>query len=136
MLYLFFFKPHLINSIFPGYIMFWTFRVDLPLYRIFSGSIVGGGQFHFSSFTTAFDHSRIFKTGTNLQIKQLAQHGYVIMRKMCVSLTIEHFFIFNLEGTFLVFRIMTLGWMTRWLVLHRDEVPFFAYTLGSVGKLL
>jgi len=36
-------------------------------------------------------------------------------------------------GTFLVFRIMTLGWMTRWLVLHRDEVPFFAYTLGSVA---
>ena len=28
---------------------------------------------------------------------------------------------------------MTLGWMTRWLVLHRDQVPLIAYTLGSVG---
>lgn len=36
-------------------------------------------------------------------------------------------------GTFLVFRIMTLGWMTRWLVLHRDQVPLIAYTLGSVA---
>ena len=39
------------------------------------------------------------------------------------------------EGTFLVFRIMTLGWMTRWLVLHRDQVPFSAYTMGSIGNL-
>lgn len=38
-------------------------------------------------------------------------------------------------GTFLIFRIVTLGWMTRWLVVHRDQVPFFAYTCGSVGKL-
>lgn len=36
-------------------------------------------------------------------------------------------------GTFLIFRILTLGWMTRWLVVHREEVPVFAYTLGSVG---
>jgi hypothetical protein len=37
------------------------------------------------------------------------------------------------SGTFLIFRILTLGWMTRWLVVHREEVPVFAYTLGSVG---
>lgn len=36
-------------------------------------------------------------------------------------------------GTFLIFRILTLGWMTRWLVIHRDQVPFFAYTTGSIG---
>ncbi len=42
-------------------------------------------------------------------------------------------FLFPRTGTFLVFRIMTLGWMTRWLVLHRDQVPLIAYTLGSVG---
>lgn len=36
-------------------------------------------------------------------------------------------------GTFLIFRIVTLGWMTRWLVVHRDQVPFFAYTCGSIG---
>merc|ERR1712063_47288 len=40
--------------------------------------------------------------------------------------------LFNI-GTFLIFRILTLGWMTRWLVLHRDQVPFFAYTMGSIA---
>ncbi|XP_077467195.1 TLC domain-containing protein 2 [Stigmatopora argus] len=36
-------------------------------------------------------------------------------------------------GTYVVFRINTLAWMTRWLVLNRDNVPLQAYTLGSVG---
>ncbi|KAF7700039.1 TLC domain-containing protein 2 [Silurus meridionalis] len=36
-------------------------------------------------------------------------------------------------GTYVVFRINTLAWMTRWLVLNRDHVPLFSYTLGSVG---
>jgi len=40
--------------------------------------------------------------------------------------------LFNI-ATFLIFRIMTLGWMTRWLVVHGDQVPFFAYTLGSIA---
>ncbi|XP_076036418.1 TLC domain-containing protein 2-like [Oratosquilla oratoria] len=40
--------------------------------------------------------------------------------------------LFNI-GTFIVFRIVVLGWMTRWLVLYRDEIPLPAYTLGSVG---
>ena len=46
-------------------------------------------------------------------------------------------FILNdlLSGTFLIFRILTLGWMTRWLVVHRDQVPFLAYTMGSIGIL-
>ncbi|XP_029965282.1 TLC domain-containing protein 2 [Salarias fasciatus] len=36
-------------------------------------------------------------------------------------------------GTYVVFRINTLAWMTRWLVLSRDKLPLVAYTLGSVG---
>lgn len=36
-------------------------------------------------------------------------------------------------GTYVVFRINTLAWMTRWLVLNRDNLPLLAYTLGSVG---
>lgn len=35
--------------------------------------------------------------------------------------------------TFIVFRIMTLGWMTRWLVLHRDELTLTAFSLGSIS---
>ncbi|XP_073779186.1 TLC domain-containing protein 2 isoform X1 [Danio rerio] len=36
-------------------------------------------------------------------------------------------------GTYVVFRINTLAWMTRWLVLNRDLIPLFSYTIGSVG---
>ncbi|KAG8228654.1 hypothetical protein J437_LFUL008305 [Ladona fulva] len=36
-------------------------------------------------------------------------------------------------GTFVLFRIVTLCWMTRWLVLHRDELTVKAFTLGSVS---
>lgn len=39
-------------------------------------------------------------------------------------------------GTYVVFRINTLAWMTRWLVLNRDKVPLVAYTLGSVGMAI
>ncbi|KAF3692823.1 TLC domain-containing protein 2 [Channa argus] len=39
-------------------------------------------------------------------------------------------------GTYVVFRINTLAWMTRWLVLNRDNVPLVAYTLGSVGMAI
>ncbi|KAJ8367899.1 hypothetical protein SKAU_G00079270 [Synaphobranchus kaupii] len=36
-------------------------------------------------------------------------------------------------GTYVVFRISTLAWMTRWLVLNREHVPLLSYTVGSVG---
>ncbi|XP_060612736.2 TLC domain-containing protein 2 [Anolis sagrei] len=36
-------------------------------------------------------------------------------------------------GTYLVFRISTLAWMTRWLVLHREVVPTGPYALSLVG---
>lgn len=36
-------------------------------------------------------------------------------------------------GTYVVFRINTLAWMTRWLVLNREHVPLLSYTVGSVG---
>ncbi|XP_047247499.1 TLC domain-containing protein 2 [Girardinichthys multiradiatus] len=39
-------------------------------------------------------------------------------------------------GTYVIFRINTLAWMTRWLVLNRDKVPLVAYTLGSVGMAI
>nr|XP_045583305.1 TLC domain-containing protein 2-like isoform X2 [Procambarus clarkii] len=36
-------------------------------------------------------------------------------------------------ATFVVFRIAVLGWMTRWIVLHKDNLSLSVYTLGSVG---
>lgn len=36
-------------------------------------------------------------------------------------------------GTYVVFRINTLAWMTRWLVLNREHIPLISYTIGSVG---
>lgn len=37
-------------------------------------------------------------------------------------------------GTFVIFRIAVLGWMTRWIVIHKDDLSLPMYTLGSVGK--
>ncbi|KAM8976236.1 TLC domain-containing protein 2 [Pelodytes ibericus] len=39
-------------------------------------------------------------------------------------------------GTYVIFRISTLAWMTRWLVLNRDKIPLLTYTIGSVGMAI
>ncbi|KAM6465608.1 TLC domain-containing protein 2 [Liasis olivaceus] len=39
-------------------------------------------------------------------------------------------------GTYLVFRIMILAWMTRWLVLNRENVPAAPYAMGTVGMAI
>ncbi|XP_013403669.1 TLC domain-containing protein 2 [Lingula anatina] len=39
-------------------------------------------------------------------------------------------------GTFIMFRISTMAWMTRWLVYNRDKVPFLMFTLGSLGMAI
>ncbi len=36
-------------------------------------------------------------------------------------------------ATFVLFRILLLGWMTRWLTVNRDEVPILFFTVGSLG---
>jgi len=36
-------------------------------------------------------------------------------------------------ATFLSCRILLLGWMTRWLTVHREEIPLLFFTAGSVG---
>ena len=36
-------------------------------------------------------------------------------------------------ATFVLFRILLLGWMTRWLTIHRDDVPVLFFTVGSLG---
>ncbi|XP_048413195.1 TLC domain-containing protein 2 [Stegostoma tigrinum] len=39
-------------------------------------------------------------------------------------------------GTYVIFRITTLAWMTRWLVLNRDNLPLINYSIGSVGMAI
>ncbi|NXS58930.1 TLCD2 protein, partial [Brachypteracias leptosomus] len=39
-------------------------------------------------------------------------------------------------GTYVVFRIATLAWMTRWLLLNRDNVPLAMYAVGTVGMAI
>ncbi|XP_018429312.1 PREDICTED: TLC domain-containing protein 2 [Nanorana parkeri] len=39
-------------------------------------------------------------------------------------------------GTYVIFRISTLAWMTRWLVLNRGNIPLLIYTIGSVGMAI
>jgi len=36
-------------------------------------------------------------------------------------------------STFVLFRILLLGWMTRWLTLNRDNVPLIFFSIGSLG---
>ena len=36
-------------------------------------------------------------------------------------------------ATFVLFRILLLGWMTRWLTIHRDDVTIILFTVGSLG---
>jgi len=40
--------------------------------------------------------------------------------------------VFNLV-TYVFFRICVLGWMTRWLTLHRDDLPLVIFTIASIG---
>ncbi|KAL1140159.1 hypothetical protein AAG570_000091 [Ranatra chinensis] len=42
---------------------------------------------------------------------------------------------FNL-GTFVVFRILTLGWMTRWLLQHRSDLTPLAFNLAGLCEYL
>ncbi|KAI1231856.1 TLC domain-containing protein 2, partial [Lamprotornis superbus] len=39
-------------------------------------------------------------------------------------------------GTYVVFRMATLAWMTRWLFLNRHNVPPAAYAVGTVGMAI
>ncbi|KAK7087822.1 TLC domain-containing protein 2-like [Littorina saxatilis] len=36
-------------------------------------------------------------------------------------------------GTFIIFRISLLAWMTRWIVINKDSVPLVFYSMGSIG---
>lgn len=38
--------------------------------------------------------------------------------------------------TFLLFRILTLGWMTRWLTINRDHIPLPFFCLGTLGLVV
>lgn len=70
-----------------------------------------------------------------VEINSVFLHGRQLMKIQGVSRQHSGYRLNSLLniGTFLIFRILTLGWMTRWLVLHRDQVPFVAYTMGSVA---
>ncbi|XP_034062412.1 TLC domain-containing protein 2-like isoform X1 [Gymnodraco acuticeps] len=39
-------------------------------------------------------------------------------------------------ATMFVFRVCTVGWMTRWLVAHSEHMPRFVLTMGATGLSL
>ncbi|XP_044286538.1 TLC domain-containing protein 2 isoform X2 [Varanus komodoensis] len=39
-------------------------------------------------------------------------------------------------GTYVVFRIMTLAWMMRWLLLNRESIPPGSYALSMLGMAI
>jgi hypothetical protein len=43
--------------------------------------------------------------------------------------------LFNI-GTFIVNRIMVLAWMTRWVIINKDAIPLFLYTLGCISNAI
>ncbi|XP_076832129.1 TLC domain-containing protein 2 [Brachyhypopomus gauderio] len=63
---------------------------------------------------------------------------FLHLRQMLRMANAAHLVLYRLNsmvnlGTYVVFRINTLAWMTRWLVLNRDDIPLPSYTVGSVG---
>ncbi|KAL8619079.1 hypothetical protein ACOMHN_019351 [Nucella lapillus] len=63
-----------------------------------------------------------------LHMRQLMQICHIPRRALPCRLNS----LLNL-ATFTVFRISLLAWMTRWIVINKDSVPLFFYSLGSVG---
>ncbi|XP_074642415.1 TLC domain-containing protein 2-like [Tubulanus polymorphus] len=39
-------------------------------------------------------------------------------------------------GTYIFFRISTLSWLTRWIMLNKDSIPIPAFALGSSGLFI
>ncbi|XP_053561211.1 TLC domain-containing protein 2 [Bombina bombina] len=56
----------------------------------------------------------------------------LLMANLVKTITYRLNSLLNL-GTYMIFRITTLAWMTRWLVLNRENIPLLTYTIGSVG---
>ncbi|XP_066520227.1 TLC domain-containing protein 2 [Hoplias malabaricus] len=69
-----------------------------------------------------------------VEINSIFLHLRQMLRMACVSKSVLYRVnsMINL-GTYVVFRINTLAWMTRWLVLNREHIPLLSYTVGSVG---
>ena len=61
-----------------------------------------------------------------------ARQLFIITGEPKSSLRYKTNALFNV-GTFLFFRILLLGWMTRWLTVNRDKIPLAFFTAGSVG---
>lgn len=46
-----------------------------------------------------------------------------------LGLWLDHHGVF--PGTFVVFRILTMGWMIRWLIQHRNDLTNTAFNLAG-----
>lgn len=100
-------------------------RLFLQVVTCFGLSVLSSRYIGFSVVALLVELNSVF-----LHLRQLLR-----MASMAKGTTYRVNSIINL-GTYVVFRINTLAWMTRWLVLNRDKVPLLAYTLGSVGMAI
>uniref|UniRef100_A0A8C2TJI8 TLC domain containing 2 n=1 Tax=Coturnix japonica TaxID=93934 RepID=A0A8C2TJI8_COTJA len=120
--------PHglLIASLFPGYFLedFMDMLCNQKLRQswelLFHHSYVG-----FALVALLVEINSIF-----LHLRQILLMADLV-RTTCYRLNS----IINL-GTYVVFRIATLAWMTRWLFLNRQQVPLATYTVGTVGMAI
>ncbi|KAM8797187.1 TLC domain-containing protein 2 [Eudromia elegans] len=66
---------------------------------------------------------------------------FLHLRQILLMANLEHTACYRLNsvvnlGTYVVFRIATLAWMTRWLFLNRESVPLATYAVGTVGMAI
>jgi len=66
-----------------------------------------------------------------LHLRQIM--GLLAIKKSQVIYRINN--ILNI-GTFIIFRMVTLSWMTRWLVINRNNISLGYYTIGSIGMAI
>ncbi|NWI17873.1 TLCD2 protein, partial [Crypturellus soui] len=63
---------------------------------------------------------------------------FLHLRQILLMANLEHTACYRLNsvanlGTYAVFRVATLAWMARWLLLHRQTVPAAAYAVSAAG---
>ncbi|XP_010222354.1 PREDICTED: TLC domain-containing protein 2 [Tinamus guttatus] len=66
---------------------------------------------------------------------------FLHLRQILLMANLEHTACYRLNsianlGTYVVFRIATLAWMTRWLFLNRENVPPATYAVSAVGMAI
>ena len=78
-------------------------------------------------------NSELINLVKNVQIRTTPKRKKDFCLRSLTSLSLYRTNAILNVATFVLFRILLLGWMTRWLTIHRDDVPIIFFTVGSLG---